>query len=594
MPLVVAILLCLAFPLEALAGVQARVEPNPTYLGDPVRLYLEVSGADRVPAPDTAPLKKDFEILGSTESTRIAVTNGRRSETHGWILSLKPKRAGHLRIPALTLGQARTAPLELEVRPLPPALKRRLQGQVAIETELIPPDAHPYVQQQVLLRVRLYHTDQVLDGRLADPAPNGDVVLERIGDDRRYRVTRNGRYLNVIERLYVLFPQRSGHLEIPPLRFEGHLRAERDRGDPLMQRLFGRDPFTDPFFRSPFGGALGMDPFARPGRAVSAASKPRTLEVRPRPAAFKGRHWLPSAALTLKDSWAEHPPRLQQGEPVSRTLTLEAKGLEASQLPILKLGPIPGVEVFPEPPENDDRVEGDQVVGRSRQRFTLVPQRPGTLELPGIRLDWWDTGKDRPATAVLPRWRLKVAAAPKAAPPPPQVRPAPSQSAASAPGGSYHLDRRSTAWAAGAVLLLGLVYIWWRVRRRAGRNAAPKVRPRVEKRPRPDSRPLWKALARVCREGDAAAAERILLDLARLHWPEDPPLDLAALGARLETRAADQVRALIQVRYAPAGGTWQGEALCRVLDGRFPLREAAGPRQAAEPLPPLYPPRPGR
>ena len=82
---------------------------------------------------------------------------------------------------------------------------------------------------------------------------------------------------------------------------------------------------------------------------------------------------------------------IRAGEPVTRTLTLEAKGLEASQLPEIHPPESGTLRVYSEQPELSNRSDGDWIFGRSEQRITYVVTQPGKLELPEVRIDWWDS-----------------------------------------------------------------------------------------------------------------------------------------------------------------------------------------------------------
>src|SRR5690606_36905297 len=98
------------------------------------------------------------------------------------------------------------------------AAPARARGPVFIDAEL--DDATPYVQQAVGLRLRLYYAPQLLSGQFDQAAPDGGA-LQRAGSDAQYTRDIDGRRYQVVERNYVLVPERSGRLELPPARFRG-------------------------------------------------------------------------------------------------------------------------------------------------------------------------------------------------------------------------------------------------------------------------------------------------------------------------------------------------------------------------------------
>jgi len=599
------------------AALNAEVNPNPVYVGDPLLLVLSSdSGGDQ---PDLTPLQKDFEVLRTSTSSQFSMINGRTSSMTRWQVRLRARRSGDLIIPALQSGSERSRPITLKVTDtLPPAAAAaaaRDAEHVFVEAGVEPSVASsaqsPYVQQQVPYTVRLYFDDALRDGTLSEPQI-ADAVIEPVGDERRSTVTRGGRQYQVIERRYAIFPQKSGELQIPPLRFEGHManpdggRAGRQPGSSLMQRFLQNSPLAnDPFFR---GGGLQQDPFgvfADPGRDVRVLSPAVKLTVRPRPAGQSV--WLPAADVRLHDSWADAPPQLRAGEPVSRTITIEADGLSGAQIPALELPESAALRLYREPPQQTTHSDGRRLVGISRQTLTYIPAASGALTIPGVVQEWWDTSKDAAAQTRLPEWQLNVAqgaAASAASPQAPAQAPPRAPSSAAIPGNAapavaqLPMDEGPTAywpWAVALMALLGAVVVWL-LRRRgfaaggatvtasAGRSPVP----RQSKPPAAaDRSTALRELAAACGAQDGPAASRALLALAVIQWPDNPPRNLADLAARLAV-GAEPVLALHRHLYGAGGEPWDADAL-RLAVGNGLQAQPAPTASAGEDLPPLYP-----
>jgi hypothetical protein len=160
-----------------------------------------------------------------------------------------------------------------------------------------------------------------------------------------------------------------------------------------MRRFFGGDPFVGVFDR---------------GRPVTLKGKAVSLDVLPRPTSYSASHWLPAAGLELEDSWAEQPPEFKVGEPVSRTISIKAKGLLATLLPKLEIVEVDGVSVYPEQPATESRTDGTWVYGQSNQGMSYMPTRAGALVVPELQLSWWDTQAGVERTALLPKWSVEV------------------------------------------------------------------------------------------------------------------------------------------------------------------------------------------
>ena len=140
------------------------------------------------------------------------------------------------------------------------------------------------------------------------------------------------------------------------------------------------------------------------------------LQVDPVPDVYAGGHWLPAKDVKLTEEWSKNPLELLPNEPVTRTLTLTAQGLTASQLPEMQELLPDGFRHYPDQPELENRKTAEGITGVRRQKNAIIPARPGEYTLPEISLPWWNTETQALEYAVLPERRVQVtAAAPDAA-----------------------------------------------------------------------------------------------------------------------------------------------------------------------------------
>lgn len=360
----------------ALAAPEAWLDRNRIALGDTVTLHIATTGTV---SPDFAPLDAaGLDPRAHASQRRFELVNGQASMRTLFTVRLRPARTGRVTVPAIAVGNERTAPLVLEVAAAPVALPARAGDDVFIETQ--PDDLDPYVQQAVGWVVRLYSAVPLVSGQLDQPSPEG-ASMQRVGDDVQYTRELGGRRYTVVERRFLLVPERSGELVVPGARFEG-------RG-------------VGGFFDSVFGDR---------GGALAATGPVRALGVRPVPANAP-TPWLPLRDLQLR--YRDVPGSLQAGRASALSVELVADGAFAAQLPELTLPPIDGVQVFAEPPQFDERfVDGRPQVTLTR-RFSLVPAQAGPVELPALRWPWWDVDTAGLRTATLPaqRWQARPGAA---------------------------------------------------------------------------------------------------------------------------------------------------------------------------------------
>ena len=557
---------CLLLGAEAWAQAPwASLSRTTMSEGETVTLEIEVAEQMQGSGPDLQPLEADFHVLGQSRSTQLRLVNGRQSASTKWIIELEPKRRGELRIPALWVGGEATSPLTLKVV-RQQSLGAGGQAQdFFLEVEVEP--KNPYVQAQVRYTVRLFYAVALLEGNLDAPVAK-DVVSEQIGDDVSYTSIRHGRRYQVFERRYAVFPEKSGEVIIPAMTFQGRA-ASNTHGRSLSERLFNR------------------------GRRLRLKGDDVVLAVRPRPEGYRGTQWLPAEALTLREEWPAESPVFRPGEPVTRTLIVEAKGLRANQLPELELPAIPQLRVYPDQPKAHTRAGESGLVGRLEQPAAIIPNQAGELTLPEIRLPWWDTRAETQRVAVLPARTITVQAASGA---PDRARPQPvpesdpdanlSQATVPAKPETSGLSKPGY-WPWISTTLLGLWVLtlaaWWRQHRQGIASPGRDL----------EAPTLGKArreLRRACQANDSHRAARALLNWGAAVWPDAPPRSLGAVAQRLSGDTAP-IRELDRVLYSGQGSDWQGGAALQDCVSRVSTNDRRKGRRQSGGLPPLYPQR---
>jgi len=591
-----AALLTACLSASALAGVQARLDRNKVYEGDPVLLIIETDG-QQSGDPDLAALNKDFRILGNNTSSQVSIINGRRSDKTSWTVQLEPRHLGTLHIPPISIGNEQTGALELEVTAIPEQVAARQSEHVFLEVEADTDGQSLYVQQQIPYTVRLYYDDQILNGELGAPQPE-QAVVEQLGEDQRYAVTRNARQYNVIERHYAISAEKSGQLLIPPVSFKGEIASPKNapgqgsRQSQLFERFFQNSPFgNDPFFSN--------SPFADRGQPIRIHSKAVSVDIQSRPASA-GNTWLPAEELTLQDSWTENPPQFRAGEPVSRTLTLQARGLTGAQLPELQLEQPEQTRLYTESPVNESRTDGNKVYGISKQTFTYIPGKAGKLTIPAVELGWWDTRSNQSAVADLPRWEINVEPGVGGTQTPPAVKPEIKERTTAAERPVPDTQTPSTSWfeplrtykhwtVAGAVLLFFTIVLLAAMRQRRMKHATPSAKPvaPTEQDSRARIKDLVPQLEHACTLHDARAAAHALLELGRTRWPDDPPRNLGVLATRLG-QGYTQIMALDRAMYAADTAQWNGSDLWHSIKDVW-TKKPTEEKTTADSLKPLYP-----
>ena len=404
-----------------------------------------------------------------------------------------------------------------------------------------------YVQAQAIYTLRLYQAIDVRELRFEVPRPAlGEL---RPLDGRVDEATRDGHRYRVTERRFAVVPFASGDFDLPGVHVSG-LVAVR-------------------------GGA------APGGRAPLKLDAPRaTLSVLPIPTEAGADPWLPARALSAVEAWTPAATEVRAGHALRRTIRIEARGVDAAQLPALELS-AEGLSAHPEPPRLANRFDDEGIVGTREQSWRIVPSRAGELVAPELRLPWWDAVAGRARVATLPARKLLVAGGSRPEAPPAMSEPSPNEPASVArlpaasdtPRVGGPKPKAALAVATLVAVLALAVFALAGVALRRGARAGEPLR----------------SLSTACRRNDPRGARDALLRHAATRWPAQPPRSLGELAARLPDRAArDAVAALDRHLYRGPGGDWDGRSLLGCAAALRNAGRSRTSRRAAGLLPPLY------
>lgn len=531
--------------------VRASLDKDTIFTGETVLLSITVQGEVGGESPEVGDLTTQFEILGSQSQTQVQIINNQQTIVRSWQFELEPKRVGTLTIPALRIGaKLKTNPLSLSVLPTAPA--RDISQDLFIEVDVEPID--PYVQQQVRYRERIFIAVPLAEANQRREGVLENAILQPLGDQKRYVEQQNGRNYQVFERNFALIPEKSGELTLPQVSLYGRI-GTRQPGQFTLNR----------------------------GRRVQVSSNPITLQVKPRPASYVGQYWLPSADLQLTEEWMPEPPQFRVGEPVTRTITITAKGLDANQLPPLQWNEIDGINSYPDQPQSNSHNENGWLIGQFEQKVALVPTAAGEFTLPQISLNWWDTEQDQAATARLPARVITVLPVGSATqintqePLDDTLSPVITEQPAAIE------DLGAQVWRAISISLLAIwlltLLAWQRERRRI--NNRPQS---VIVAPEPPSH-YRQQLQKACEQNDVRLAARSLLRWARASWPDNPPNNLGAIARRCP-HLAQPILALDRALYDQQPAKWDGKQLLNTLPGT--LQSSTSVAKQRDELTPLY------
>ncbi|MCQ4256566.1 BatD family protein [Stutzerimonas stutzeri] len=538
MRLMTVVLLLLLGLQASAATLNARVDRTQLTVDETVELTLETADTTVFGKPDLQPLESLFKVFGTRQTNQIGGTNGEARAITQWLITLQPRQTGYVVIPPLQLGDWRSEPITLNVSESGIDDGDKL-APIFIDSSL--DHESVYVQAQVVLTLRIYHSVSLYDDSTLSPLQMSDALVERLGEPRTYEKDINGIRHGVIEIRYAVFPQKSGALSIPAQLFSATTVA--GNGD---------------YYGSRFG------------KSTQVKSPEIPLQVKPKPADYPAdAPWLPATDVTLVEAWSPQPQDAQLGEALTRSLMIKADGLTSTQLPPLEQSTVPGLRRYPDQPSLNDAASDAGVSGSREQRDALVATQAGDYVLPAVELVWWNTTEDRLERSTLPERILQVADNPELTQPAVEEPDALLPQAQQRPVWPWQLS--SALLALTTLLGFGL---WLRAR------SQPAVIRTVQAGPTPRS--LLEDLKRACLANDTQAT-RHALDA----WARQQPETLADMAARF-VPLSDALDGLNGALYSETGQRWQGDALWQAIR-TLPPRQSDETEQDATTLPPLYP-----
>ncbi|MGZ8185491.1 MAG: BatD family protein [Methylobacter sp.] len=533
------------------AEIKVSVDRNPVKVDESFQITFTVTESPD-DDPDFSPLEQDFDILSQSKSSNSSWINGKSSKTIQWTLTVMPKQAGDLSVPAVKFGDDITQPLPILVTQ-GKATGNNIHSDedLFLEVEAIPES--PYVQSQILYTMRLYRRVDISQASLDEPELT-DAVIEKLGEDSNYNTQLNGVGYLVTERKYAVFPQKSGQMTIKPLV----LTAEVVTGNRLGFNGFFNSQVT---------------------KTKKVSSKAITLNVKPVLSSFTGSHWLPAEQLVLKEEWSGDVKQMKVGEPLTRTLTLLAKGTTVGQLPELNNAKTDDkLKTYPDQPALQEQKKPDGLIAFREEKIALIPSKAGSYTLPAIEVPWFNTQSQKIEIAGLPETTITAisVAGNQAAVKPPTVTTVKPQKIESNP---TIQQQQGNFWLLASVFLASgwlatMVYFLFRHRAKKPVIENNEIDVRLK-----DS---IKHLKKACTDNEAAVAKDALIEWGRQKFNVS---SLGAIAAFCDARLRDEILQLNQLLYGKEVEQWKGKKLFQAfVENNAREKIAATEEDSLEPL----------
>ena len=376
---------------------EAKVSKNKLGVNERLRVdFVMNEDGDNFNPPEFS----NFTVVGGpNQAVSNSWINGKRSYSKTYSYFLAPKGRGKF-----TIGQAeitidgniyKTTPVQVEVTA---AVDQPTDGENSeyIASENIHlvaeiSNTNPYLNEAITVVYKLYVSPRinVSDWRQLDNPKFSDFWSQNI-DIRRLEVengTYNGEpYRFVVLRKTVLYPQKTGKLNIEPLTLNISVEVPGNR----------RDIFGNRFYET-------VD------KVVAAGN--RVIEVKPLPQEGRPADFTGAVGKNLNLTVTANKKELRATESLQATVEVSGQGnLKLFDLPPLTV-PASMEKYEPEYVENvTTTLSGMQ--GRISNQYTLVPQSRGNLAIPPVSFSYFDLNSQSYRTLTSDEILLDVDAPP--------------------------------------------------------------------------------------------------------------------------------------------------------------------------------------
>jgi hypothetical protein len=552
--------------------LSATVDKNPVLADESITLSVVASGSASRDAFDATPLNADFIVGRTSVSSQTQMINFDTTRTTIWTTTLIPRKPGRFVIPAFTIDGKSSDPINMMV--LPVSARQSTEGRDVYVTTSVDTN-ETYLQQQIRYTAKLYLARDLQRGSLSTPTLT-DGEIRQIGKDAEYNDIVDGKRYRVIERTFSVIPQKSGTFTIQGPVFEGEVVQDR-------QQSFG---------------------FFSRSKTINRVGPPQEISVKPIPDNYSGA-WLPSEYVELHEEWQPDSGDFTVGEPITRTLTLTAVGVDEAQLPAINSQYPSGVKMYPNQPNTTTIEKDETLIAQRTETIAIIPSQAGQFTIDEVKVPWFNIVSEQVEYATLPKRTITVTSAsgtsPAASSPlsEPDENGAVGPTTASAPTSNALTDGTEVVykenwWSMSSWILLALwllTLLGWvlHVSRRGSVNnvnaSATSQKLNTPATKNTSEKQAWKQLQKAIEKQDSnVIIEALTIWLNTLLGSTNK--SLSAIQQRLHNESLNKaVNALYGAKFSQQSTQWQREELISTLKS---LRQDIPVDQSKGELPPLY------
>lgn len=376
----ISVLLMWCVPVFAVPNVTINITPKSGSVSDSFIETLSVEGSQKIFQPRVV-AENDFSVRYMGPQQNVQIINGVVSATTAYSYKLRPKRAGDLQTPEFLIktdqGEFQVVPQRVTVTESDSPDQNEDDEFVKVKSSVSKESV--LIGEQIIDTLEIETSVALQNVSLEEDTPSG-LLSESLTPDEQDQSVHGGKTFTVLRKRKVLFPLRTGTLEIPSKRLSA-------------SAIFRRSPSNLPF-ADPFGGGMFGNFFPEPQTIEKniPVKKISVLDLPPAPSDADFWKIHPLVGET-KLSLAFDPKTIDPGETkrveISIMTTGNVKGLSEIPLPNL-----PNVKIYPEAPTLTHQVNQGKVYYTKTFKYSIVPTSGGNIIIPPLTL--WYFNPDAP------------------------------------------------------------------------------------------------------------------------------------------------------------------------------------------------------
>ncbi|MEF1290906.1 BatD family protein, partial [Vibrio sp. M260118] len=446
----------------------------------------------------------------------VNIINGDRSVRSEWNISLAAQRLGVTTIPAFTIDNASSTPIDVTVKVDPEEPK--ISDLIELQNKLSKSQLYPNESATLTTRLIIKTDPRRLQDPFVVPPKAEGVELSAIGEPKQYQSVIDGVEVTIVDQSYLVTANSAGQFQLSGIGFQGSV-VYGDRRSGTTKLISATTP-----------------------------AQQFQIQVVPIPNDYQGT-WLPATSLKLSQQWldgngneinASEIFATRVGDSLTRIINLDIQGLTSERFPEFNSNYPATVRLYQEKPQFTELGNGTT---RMTIKQVIIPEQTGDIALNPISLNWWDSAQKSAQKSQLAG--LKVTVEPGSTL---------NNEPISAPAVQQPQTKAVTVHDAGywpyltalfASLWLVTMLLWFKQRQTS-----------TEQEPELEGKPTTVQLIQALKQDDKVKANY----LAKQWLSENQQLD----PERIE-EIENQLNAMNHSQYSAESPNWQPEALIKLI-----------------------------